>query len=799
MKPDLRPNGLSGINPVGTGYQGELGTLRSFANEFDSAEKAFHDALAQQPDDYVSLTGLGILQLKRGDPNAALESFLKSGVIEPRYARGALYTGVAYYQLGNYPRAMEMFGRAAELDPRDPMPHMMMSMAATDRLDFGAAIAAARRASDLMPYLKSLNQLLNDQKGNANIGTSLARFGMEDWSQAYAHNSYTPYWAGSHLFLADRYSGEFNKNSELFLGFLTDPTVFGASNRFNTMVASPGQYAHVGMALKREDTRGLGMNLAANGYSASPVPFSYFVSAEPVQVRPDYTDMRGNGNTYTVGLGARPSYEFSTFLFANNFSVDAKNTVTGDNPLDVTLNDNISRVDLGASYKFSPTSLLWVKAGSGRDAAGAGGNLFLPDMANYFNKYMDIIFDVLGQPALCAPLGGCYSPKVGISRYVSTADQNDIQLRHTFDFTKDWQISWGGESGRQQKPFAIAIDASPVPMLEGSRLPPGNLLMLGDDDVRTAEVYVSGNTRLNDNWRFQADLSHIRLSKRQWSDISISADPFPLFQMPRQRDDQDFSEWNPRLGFAWNPAPNHTLRVVAQVWRRPASVNTLATVDTVGIPVDDRMVSLGGHLQRIRAQYELEMNTGIFVQGFLDSKRVSNLTNAAGNFIGDFGLSDLKRLRNVTQHSLAAQDIWEATPEFGSAVVDSAGIAINRVFSDTLSGSLRYNNNHSRNTGAGFQGNQVPWLSRHILNLGANWIPSARWQLGLVSTYRSSRYKDEANTQPLAAGWNFGLQSRWESVDKSWAFEMLVNNLHPNKSSASRHSASLTAQMLYRF
>lgn len=787
------------INPVGAGYQGELGTLKSFANEFDSAEKSFHDALAQQPDDYVSLTGLGILQLKRGDPNAALESFLKSGVIEPRYARGALYTGVAYYQLGNYPRAMEMFWRAAELDPRDPMPHMMMSMAATDRLDFGAAIAAARRAAELMPYLKSLNQLLNDHKGNANIGTSLARFGMEDWSQAYAHNSYTPYWAGSHLFLADRYSGDFNKNSELFLGFLSDPTVFGASNRFNTMVASPGYYAHAGGAVISEDVKGRGVNLAANGYSASSVPFSYFASAEPVQVRPGYNNMQGNGDTYTIGLGARPTHEFSTFLFANNFSVDARNTVTGDNPLDVTINDNISRVDLGASYKFSPASLLWLKAGHGMDAVGAGGSLFLPDMANYFNNYMDIIFEVLGESPLCAQFGGCYSPNVGISRYVTSADQNDIQLRHTFDATADWQISWGGETGRQQKPFAVSIDSSLLPWLEGTGLPAGNLQMRGNDDVKTAEIYASSNARLRDNLRFQADLSHIRLSKRQWNEISISAGSFPVFQMPQQRDDQDVSEWNPRLGVAWNPVPDHTLRVAAQVWRRPASVNTLAPVDTVGIPVDDRLVALGGRLQRIRAQYELEMNAGIFVQGFVDSKRVSNLTNDAGNLIGDFGLTDLKRLRNVTQQSLAAQDVWEATPGFGSATVDSASVAVNRLFSDTVSGSLRYDNNHSRNTGAGLQGNQVPWLPRHIFNLVANWMPAARWQLGAISTYRSSRYQDEANTQPLAAGWNFGLRSGCESIDKSWAFEVIAKNLHANKKSASAHSASLTAQMLYRF
>src|SRR6185295_10123903 len=76
----------------------------TFANELVTADKAFKDALAAQPDDYVALTGLGVLQLKRGDPAAALESFLKAGVIEPRYARAALFSGVAYYQLRDHER-----------------------------------------------------------------------------------------------------------------------------------------------------------------------------------------------------------------------------------------------------------------------------------------------------------------------------------------------------------------------------------------------------------------------------------------------------------------------------------------------------------------------------------------------------------------------------------------------------------------------------------------------------------------------------------------------------------------------
>jgi len=756
------------INPAGTGYRGELATLESFANDFDAADKAFADALAQQPDDYVALTGLGILQLKRGEPDAALESFLKSGVIEPRYARGALYTGVAYYQLGNHQRAVEMFRRAAELDPKDPMPHMMMSLVAADRLELGDAVGYARRASELMPYLKSLNQLLNNQKGNANVGASLAQFGLEDWAQAYAYNAYTPYWAGSHLFLADRYSGTFNKNSELFKGFLSDPTVFGASNRFNTLVASPGNYFTAGARLVEQDVHDRSAALTANGYSVASTPFTYYASADVARVTPDRNDLRVDSENYTVGLGAKPSHELGLFLFANNFALDGKTTALDKGLSDTTLELDNNRADVGINYKFSPTSHLWLKVGMGKEDTSFGGNIYSSELNRQF--------------------GGGFSPYGSIQRYVTEADQNDVQLRHTFDATSDWQVSWGAESARQDKTIDVRLSFKPI-----------FANLRGRDDRESDEAYVSNRFKLSNTLLLQADLSYIKLNKRQWTESSQLLNTFYIQPPSLQQGDLDVREWNPRLGLAWNPVSNQTLRLAAQKWRRPASVNTLAPVDTVGISLDDRLVSLGGELNRVRGQYEWEIGTSTFAMGFVDRKQVRNLTNTSGTLVGDINLEDLERLRNRNRLSPMALDFWEATPVFGSADVDTAGFAVNRLLSHTLSGNLRYHYNHSRNTGAGFEGNQVPWLPRHMASVGANWLPAARWQLGTSLTYRSQRYADEANTQRYSGGWNLGLRSYWESLDKRLSVEFIVENLHADKRAAPVHSAVVGTQVMYRF
>ncbi|MFA6313683.1 MAG: tetratricopeptide repeat protein [Sterolibacterium sp.] len=763
------------LNPKGAGYSGELGTLETFANAFASAEQAFTAALAQQPADYNALTGLGILKLKTGQPEEALQAFLKAGVLESHFARAALWTGVAYYQLGGHARAMEMFKHAADLDPKDPLPYMMMSMAAADRLDLGEAVNAARRASALMPYLKSMNQLLNNQKGNANLGASLAQFGMEDWAQAYAFNAYSPYWAGSHLFLADRYSGTFNKNSELFQGFLSDPTVFGASNRFNTLIASPGHYGTVSGRLLEQDMHDRGVTVSANGYSVAAIPFSYFASADVSRDRPDYKDQRVDGDNYAVGLGLKPSHELGLFLFSNSFTADANFTALDQGFLDTTINLKNTRMDAGINYKFSPTSHLWLKLGAGKEEVRFGGNIYAPSVADQFNSIFGIDFiSLTGR----------------IVRDTNKTDQKDLQFRHTFDATADWQASWGIEAGHQEKRHDDRLAFSPF-----------FANMLTDDDRKSDEVYVSNRIKFTDTLVLQADLSRVRLTKRDRADQTMNLGDFedPQQKPFRLRDDRDISEWNPRLGLAWNPAPNQTLRLAVQKWRRPASANTLAPVDTAGIAVDDRLVSVGGELRRLRLQYETEMGSSTFAQGYIDSKQVRNLASAAGTIVGDLNIEDLERLRNRSRLSQQAIDLWEATPEFGAAHVDTLGFAVNRLLADQLTGTLRYQYSRSRNTGLGFDGNLVPWLPRNLLSAGANWLPAARWQLGANLTYRSERYMDEANTQLLKAGWNLGLRSYWESLDKKVSVEVIAENLHADKNTASQHSPTVGAQAIYRF
>ena len=751
------------LDPNGPGFLGELGTLETFSDELAAAGNAFDAALAKQPDDYVALTGRGVLLLKRGDPQAALRSFLEAGVLEPRYARAALYTGVAYYQLDRRNAAIEMFNRAAELDPRDPLPYLMLAVVASDDLAWGDALTASRAAVERMPYLKSLNQLLNNQKGYAGVGSAIASFGLEEWAQAYAYEAYTPYWAGSHLFLADRFAGLFNKNSELFQGFLTDPTVFGASNRFSTLVPRPGDYATIVGTVARQDFRAAEAQLVLNGYHNEALPFAYHVSLDGFRFLPVGDEgIDGRSGVATVGLGMRPVHDVGVFLFAtkNRTPVTFSDAELGFPGNPVALDSH--RVDAGLNLKFAPDSQAWIKAGSGRDRPSLSG---------------EVLVDVEGE-------------RIGldVTSFSSTTRASDWQWRHTVDAARGYQLSWGVEYAKQTLPSSVLLTA-PSTIVLGER---------ANTEFRSRMFYASNRFRPTAEWLLQADLGYSAIRKRHARDdllILPGADPLVL---DSATDDRDVDGFEGRAGFAWRLRPEQTLRLAWQQWRRPASVSTLGPVDTAGIPLDDRLVTVGGRLQRVRAQFEWEMTSRTFWQFHADRRRIDNVPNPAGALLPDFELTDLERLRNLIQNNVNTPDLYEDDPEFGAGRVAGGGVALNHILSPTASMAVRYLYQQGRNTTSEFSGNAIPFVPKHLAQIGFTWVALPRLQLSGVATWRSVRYADEANADRLASGWNIALGAYWESLDKRWSLGAAAENLLPDRDAGRPSRPLVGAQVVFR-
>ena len=272
------------LRPNDPEHLAQLGTVEALENRLQSAHKRFDESLATAPTNYLARTGKALVSLKQGKAEAAEELLRTTTLLQPRYARAHQLMAVAHYrQDGFADAALSDLKRASGADEKDPAPYFLKAMIDTDYFRPDAAMAAARTAQINLPFLKSLNQVANNQKGTANLGNAFAFVGLEDWAEHFAQESYLSSWAGSHFFLGDRYPGRFNKNSEYFQGLLSDPTVFGASPRFEALVQKPGTYVTAGtrMEVDNYDPRFLDTipYLTLNGYNNARIPVAYFVNA----------------------------------------------------------------------------------------------------------------------------------------------------------------------------------------------------------------------------------------------------------------------------------------------------------------------------------------------------------------------------------------------------------------------------------------------------------------------------------------------------------------------------------------
>ena len=732
------------LDPQGAGFRGELGTLEAFADNLAAARAAFAQAIEARADDYVALTGLGLVELKSGNAEEAVTRLLAATLIEPRYARAQTWLAVAYYQQGRTRDALFSLARARELDPKDPLPDLFESVIRNDLLQPGDALATARRALALLPFLKSLNQIANDQKGGANLGSALAAFGLEDWARSTAQDSYYPFWAGSHLFLADRYSGDFNKKSELFQGFLADPTVFGASNRFSTLIPRPGAYWNIGARYNHSrDFRITEPTVSANGYANSVVPFAYFAEAIRTDARPDRVAFDAGANTYTLALGARPTYELGLFAYANAFDADIalkpvsaiQQRITGRN----------ERLDLGAHYRFGPQSQAWLKIGTGRESSKVTEVATVP-----------ITVGVDATRAL---------------DFQTKPEQRDIQFRHTFAASPQHELSWGAEFGRQEKTNTLVQENF---FHIGTGTVPSDRLDQRDRD-RSRNLWVSDRYRASERLTLQGDLAWQHYTKTR--DINIVRDRVSRVTQSFP-ETYDRSVAAPRLGAVYVMGGGATLRGAYQKWLRPASYNSLGPVATAGIPIDDSLVHPGGMLSRYRGQLDWELSPAWFMTAFADRRNVDNLSSPLDGVLNTRAdVTDLDRLRQKSVANLAAPDLLEATPVFSRGTATSGGLTVNHVFSRNFAGYFGYADTHSENTGATYSGKKIPYLPRNRATVGLTWAGDRRMIVSAQAVWRSERFADEANLVSLSSGWDMTLRLHWESRDKRWNVEAYAANL----------------------
>lgn len=765
------------------GAHGELGTLETFVNQFTEAGAAFATALGDNPADYVALTGQGLLHLKQGQPQQALDAFLRAGVMEPRYARAKTWTAVAYYQLGRHQDALATLHQASSLDDKDPVPYMLLAQIHTDLFQPGEAVEAARAAVERMPYLKSLNQVANDQKGSANLGASLAFFGMEDWALELAQQSFYPYWGGSHLFLADRYPGEFNKNSALFQGFLTDPMAFGASQRYSSLLQQPGVHGAVGVTLDKDLYRMRAPAVTLNGMNNTQVPVSWFFKAQSANasefpfdlqvnsapaVRGGYGDVRARA--VTVGVGMQPTERVNLFAYLNQFDMRLRS----QNLFETAMDNKSTQGALGMAYRWGPTEQTWIKLGRSMESILLTG---------YPTLYLE--------PPFVSLMGVGSEPRKQF---------NDLQLRHTVDTAPGSRWSVALEHVRERQNNLIGGAAAVAADIPGVGTYRDFFLVDGYNHVdrRYTALTLATTQRLDPALGLDAALGVQQIRHRvDGLTRSYLVNLEQLTEEAARRAEME-RVVTPRVGIVWQPAQGTTVRMAYQDWLRPLSVSTLTSVETAGIPVEDRLVEAGGRHKRAVAQVGVELGQSTFLSLRADHLRIHN-PGTVGVDLRTPSLPFLEEMRNAQLANLSTTDLLEDTPSFDSGTLRALGAGVNHMFSRRWSAYAKYlyQGSESRSYDADVPVGRIPYIPRHTAVLGATWAGPQRLYLSGRAVYRSERFEDRENLTRIAPGWGVDLMGFWESQDKHWVVGVAAMNLWAPKSDRRKTRYVLDAR--YRF
>lgn len=723
----------------------ERGMMEASAYDVPKARELLDRAIAAQPDDFSSWTGLGIARLRSGDPDGAVEALLKATLLEPRYARAHINLAIAYYQQGRAGDALKELRAASLHDPRDPVPFQLASMIQADLLEPGDALASAREAVARLPYVKSLDAIANNLRGTSNLGAPLAQLGLEAWSLKNAHDSFDPLWAGSHLFLGDRLSSKFSANSEYLQGFLTDPLVFGASNRFQTLLPRPGHYGSIAARGSHSgDGRTAEPSANVNGL-IDEGRIAYFLDGENLRKWLLDEAAEERAGSVTLGLGFKPSDAIGFFFYYNYINPDAQ---FGDPPGSVSspytrIHGNGERYDAGMHWRPGPDSQVWFKGGHAsedqvqedRSTIRVGNAQFLRD--SYFTA----------------------SPR-----------RNDLALRALHRFSNGLECSLVVEGANWQSVDFLERDAFGRNSPAASRLLESVRQQIRDDS-RSAAV----GLRWPVNASFLVDLEVDRTTYEKTNDILVRRDF--ANQLVPLTDNHDRDDWSGRAGAVFKPGAGFTLRGAWQQWLRPASIASLKPAATAGIVLDDRFVLPGGRFERARAQVEWEAPRDILVQAFYDRQEIDNLYSPLIGVLNNRpDITNLQRLRNRSFNALASLDILEGFPDLSKGELREAGLAVNALVSRQLSVFVEALHSDSENTGA-FPGRVFAYLPKHRYAIGATWFTDRRFNLATKWIYRTERFEDEANLRRIQAEWNGAIQAYWETADKRWSFEALVNKI----------------------
>lgn len=789
-------SGAIELEPQNSIFRSNRGMLFNWAEDLENAVKDYRSSLELNPADYLTIEGLGIVALKEGRTDEAINYLLKAGLMEPRLAEPHIFLAVAYYQKGEINKALAELGLAEFLDPRNPFPHTLAYLIYTDTYRPFEAIKEAKKALELLPYLKSMSSVENTKSALSSLGSALLGLGMSEWAESYAQESFDQHNAASHFFAAKGYSNIDASLSELIQGLIAEPLAVSSPTRYQYLIRKPRHNLSVSYTLGSE-SNGLhqGNEATLQGYFRQPWETSYILSYNGYDSKGFRENGYSKGHSLIYGIGAKPDYKNGFSIYGWLQSNRSGAPGTSARPDNNDMNEN-SLFFLSSAYnhQFGPKNNLWARFAYRKgteeflnpDPFGTGLtdtqisfiNYFGLDAAkSFFEKGVYDVTTILGLdfPAFATDSTGSLSGSLGLTPLASgfpasvdyklthfkkvSIEQRSFQSKHLFELDMAHQISYG-------------LECTP-------------------SVLRTKSVYTginsTGETGFIDEFFSTTYTGYVFSDLRQsvaYSDTTEKRNNFSAYINDRWNLPQGlllegglffesgrngtyaYEGLHPRLGFALRLGTKHILRLGFQKWLQTDTYGTLAPVATAGLVVDNSLAQTGSVLKDYQARLESRFTDTVFTR-------------------------------------ISAERVELQKTDFGKGYTHTLSTAVNAILTDTVGAFLRYRYAASKNTGGEYYGRSLPLAPEHILAGGFVWVSPLHIKTVLSALYTGQRFDSVTNEYKLKAYLTTDLSAVWEPFKKKMLFSFHLKNIFDTRYEtrqgypAAGRSAYLTVE--YRF
>ena len=333
----------------------------SYRNQIERAKKIGLNTLEVEPNNLELLVAQGIIELKAGNSENAIDYFSKATAIERNYAKAYSFMAVAHLHSGEIKQAITQLERAIKLDKLDPLPHIIASQIFSSELDAKSALYHAQMAIKKSKSSDTYAQLANDQQGGANVGRRYLEVGLPDFARKSSLKTKNIKWAGSSLFRASTANSDVEKNSNYIRGFTLDSQTFGSKRNVPDVISRPGENGYkeyrLGLGEKKSD---FGYKFGKNGRLIDgevEKSYLYDIGFFGVQSEPHHAPDNVDESYFALGFlgyGQRTDFDNNFFITANIIPFHTNSSYPVD---DITL-----RVDAGHSMRTDSSTMIYTIA-----------------------------------------------------------------------------------------------------------------------------------------------------------------------------------------------------------------------------------------------------------------------------------------------------------------------------------------------------------------------------------------------------------------------------------------------------